>query len=109
MDLVIDACGMIHAVYAEAIDLARLGDLNIARASHVEPDDLGRWWADLAPVGGPWLGPFDRRSEALVAERRWLDDHWLATREGPRSVGTSRLHNPTEASCPDGFFSNSST
>ena len=30
-----------------------------------------------APVGGPVLGPFDRRSEALEAERAWLEAHWL--------------------------------
>ena len=32
----------------------------IRRASHVEPDEAGRWWADLSPVGGPRLGPFAR-------------------------------------------------
>ena len=36
----------------------KLGTLAIKRASHVEPDGLGRWHADLSPVGGPFLGPF---------------------------------------------------
>jgi hypothetical protein len=44
----------------------------IRRASHVEADKAGRWFADLSPVAGPVLGPFDRRSEALAAEHEWL-------------------------------------
>jgi hypothetical protein len=78
MHLIIDTRGTMRGVYAEAIDLARLGEVTIRRASHVEPDEAGRWWADLAPVGGPRLGPFGRRSEALAAEAQWLEDHWLA-------------------------------
>jgi hypothetical protein len=78
MHLIVDSQGVVRGVYAEAIDLARLGDLSIRRASHVEPDGQGHWWADLGPVGGPMLGPFDRRSDALAAERCWLDDYWLA-------------------------------
>jgi hypothetical protein len=44
----------------------------------VEPDTVGRWLADMAPVDGPVLGPFDRRSEALAAEREWLEQNWLS-------------------------------
>lgn len=29
---------------------------------------LNAWWADLTPCGGPVLGPFAKRSEALAAE-----------------------------------------
>src|SRR2546423_10935236 len=75
MELRIDAHGQVVCVYGEAIDLSALGTLAIRRASHVEPDDQGRWWADLGTVGGPSLGPFDRRSEALRAEAAWLDEH----------------------------------
>ncbi len=78
MRLVVDSCGQVRCVYAEGIDLHALGDLCIARASHVEPDAAGNWWADLTPVGGPKLGPFDRRSQALGAEHDWLEAHWLA-------------------------------
>jgi hypothetical protein len=59
------------------IDLAAMGRPVITRASHVEPDASGRWLADLSPVGGPLLGPFARRSEALAAESAWLEYHWL--------------------------------
>jgi hypothetical protein len=78
MQLVISPRAMVRCVYAESIDLAPLGRLTIARASHVEPDEQGQWHADLAPVGGPRLGPFERRSEALHAEAAWLEAHWLA-------------------------------
>jgi len=46
--------------------------LQITRASHVEPDRDGLWWADMGPVSGPVLGPFKNRTEALGAEREWL-------------------------------------
>ena len=69
--------GTVRAIYDEAIDLAMLGKPTIKRASSVEPNEQGRWNADLSPVDGPVLGPFDRRSEALEAERDWLERHWL--------------------------------
>jgi hypothetical protein len=77
MLLVVDPQGAIHCVYGELIDLASLGQLSIRRASCVEPDAEGSWWAELAPVGGPALGPFPRRGQALEAERAWLEEHWL--------------------------------
>jgi hypothetical protein len=77
MDLVIDGQGRVSCVYDELIDLAALGAVAIKRASHVEPDDTGQWWADLAPVGGPRLGPFGQRSLALESERLWLETHFL--------------------------------
>ena len=72
MELQIDARGQGACVYGEEIDLTALGQLTIRRASHVEPDEAGRWQVDLSPVGGPRLGPFDRRSTALEAESEWL-------------------------------------
>jgi hypothetical protein len=77
MELVITPSGQMRCLYDEALDLTALGILQIARASHVEPDERGWWWADLAPVQGPKLGPYRQRSEALAAERRWLELHWL--------------------------------
>jgi hypothetical protein len=75
MRLLVDVRGQVHCLYAEAIDLSALGELSIRRASHVEPDRHGRWWADLAIIGGPKLGPFGRRSEALQAEAGWIDGY----------------------------------
>jgi hypothetical protein len=77
MRLLVRPSGTVQAIYDETIDLTVLGPLSITRASHVEPDEESRWLADLTLVGGPVLGPFDRRSEALQAERVWLEQYWL--------------------------------
>ena len=77
MDLVIETDGTVRCLYEEAFDLSSLGEVSIERGSHVEPDDQGRWFADLSPVDGPLLGPFSKRSDALDAEARWLTAHWL--------------------------------
>ena len=77
MQIVIDPVGTAMCLYSEAIDLAELGHPEIKRGSHVEPDEHGQWNADMSPVNGPVLGPFDRRSVALAAEREWLETHWL--------------------------------
>jgi hypothetical protein len=73
MLLVVERQGLVRGVYGEAIDLSALGILSIRRASHVEPDERGRWWADLRVSGGPKLGPFALRSTALTVELRWLE------------------------------------
>lgn len=77
MQIVIKPDGSLRCLYDEAVDLHALGRPIIARGSHVEPDESGRWRVDLSPVKGPVLGPFDRRSDALKAERQWLEQHWL--------------------------------
>ena len=77
MDILVRTNGSVRCVYDETLELARFGQLTIRRGSHVEPDTAGRWWADLLPVDGPRLGPFDHRSEALTAERDWLEKKWL--------------------------------
>ena len=78
MQLIIEKDGRVRGVYGEAIDLDTLGPPGSSRASHVEPDSQGRWLADLSPVGGPVLGPFEKRSEALAAEVAWLEENWLS-------------------------------
>ena len=77
MEIVVQANGTAICIYSETIPLTVLGPLKIKRASHVEPDSQGRWIADLSPVAGPQLGPFCNRSEALAAERQWLEANWL--------------------------------
>lgn len=71
--------GASRAIYADQLApvFAALGRPVVRRASHVEPvtEDgftVG-WQADLSPVGGPVLGPFPSRQEALEAEREWLE------------------------------------
>ena len=73
MHLRIDPNGSVRCVYGEAIDLSLLGPLVIRRAGRVEPDRLGRWWVDLAPLKGPKVGPYRLRSEALAAEAAWVE------------------------------------
>jgi hypothetical protein len=77
MQLLIGHSGAVRAIYDETIDLTSFGVVSIARGSHVEPNERGEWIADLSPVSGPTLGPFPLRSEALAAERAWLEAHWL--------------------------------
>ena len=72
MELVVGCDGGVRCIYDEALDLREIGKLQITRASHVEPDAEGYWWADMGPVDGPVLGPFRSRTEALGAERGWL-------------------------------------
>ena len=79
MQLVIEPGGTVRCIYDEAIDVATLGSPTITRASHVEPDDHGQWWADLSPVSGPRIGPYPCRSQALDAEQQWLASHWLVS------------------------------
>jgi hypothetical protein len=73
MELVVDVCGDVRCIYDEALDLREIGRLTITRASHVEPDAEGNWWADMGPVDGPVLGPYGGRSDALEAERHWIN------------------------------------
>ena len=77
MELFINTRGLVRAIYGEALSVQSLGTVRIQRASHVEPDDSGNWWADLEPSGGPILGPFPLRSAALAAEHDWLTRHVL--------------------------------
>jgi hypothetical protein len=77
MQLRIAISGAIRCLYGEAIDLRTLGQLEIRRGSHVEPNADGQWHVDLRPVGGPVLTGFDSRSQALAAEESWLLAHWL--------------------------------
>ena len=86
MTLIIDPAGLVRCLYAETIDLRSLGELSIARASRIEPDELGNWWADLSQAAGPVLGPFGLRSEALGAELDWLSDHLASLSSAPRPI-----------------------
>lgn len=77
-DLYFGSDGIVRAIYDDDLAdlLSELGEPHTQRASHVEPDGSG-WSADLSPVGGPILGPFTTRREALSAEVEWLDINYL--------------------------------
>ena len=76
MELIIESSGDARCVYSDTLPLVSIGKLRIERASHVEPNEIGEWIADLSPVSGPKLGPFQRRTEAINAEVSWLHN-WL--------------------------------
>jgi hypothetical protein len=81
MELIVSPHGDVRCLYDESLDLSALGRLTIQRASHVEPTADGQWTADLSPLRGPVLGPFQFRSDALAAEVRWIEEHWLSIAE----------------------------
>lgn len=77
LEISIGADGAIRFVYDDAARfLLDQGEAMVRRASDVEPDGT-KWTADLAKVGGPKIGPFENRADALKAETDWLRRHWL--------------------------------
>lgn len=74
MVLSITPTGDVRCVYTEALNLDQLGHSHIRRASYVEPGPDG-WCAEIE--GGPTLGPFPKRSEAIRAEVAWIEEHLL--------------------------------
>lgn len=92
IDLVITDCE-VRAIYSDELlpYIQRLrahfglpeGAVRIQRASHVEPTELGTWYVDLGPVGGPVFhvdetgSPFRTRQSALDYEVQWLRENWL--------------------------------
>lgn len=67
--------GTATTIYNEHIELENLGKVHIKRASYVEPTVDGQWTADMTPVKGPILGPFEKRSIALKEEVKWLNEN----------------------------------
>lgn len=74
------AGGQVFFIYSDqlAAIFGKHGILKTARASEVEPTESGQWNADLHRIGGPILGPFNLRREALDAEVEWINNHYLS-------------------------------
>jgi len=51
---------------------------------------LNKWWADMTPVRGPVLGPFEERQDALDAEIEYLYEHHLPE---PRNADAAECTN----------------
>lgn len=65
----------IIGIYSDKLKfLQSLGETVIKRASHVEPEGT-HFYADMHPVGGPKLGPFDTHAAAIEAEIAWIKSH----------------------------------
>jgi hypothetical protein len=83
--IVISKTGAIRFIYNDQLKpLLSQGVASIKRASHVEPEG-DKWFADMGPVSGPKLGPFSLRSQALEAERQWLEEHNIPTPSNTQS------------------------
>jgi len=81
MDIMIATDGTIRAIYSDDLrELLEEGQTTIKRASHVEPCP-GGWSADMSPVGGPVLGPYKTRAQALGREVAWLESHGIPVPE----------------------------
>jgi hypothetical protein len=77
-ELRVNPDGTLMFLYDDALlSLLNEGEGQIRRASYVEPNKNSQWEADLSPVGGPVLGPFVSREEALSAEVYWLRQNYL--------------------------------
>ena len=78
--LTVEEDGRLRFVYDDdLVDLLDEGDSTVRRASHVEPGE-GGWYADMTPSdGGPVLGPYRLRCDALTAELAWLRKNVLQT------------------------------
>lgn len=75
LDILVGPDGEVRFVHDDDLAVAFADEqTDTRRASHVEPDGKGGWTADMLPVGGPVLGPFARRDEALAAEIAWLKE-----------------------------------
>lgn len=73
-----DEQGRLTFIYSDELaELFGLGKSETKRASHVEPAGDNQWTADMAPVGGPVLGPFNCRQDALDAEHVWIETNVL--------------------------------
>jgi len=76
--------GELRFLFDDALTpLLQFGEASIRRASYVEPVGT-KWYADLSPVGGEVLGPFDLRSDALAAEAAWLLERGIPTPHASR-------------------------
>ena len=75
LEVIVGNDGSIRGVYDDALlPVLTEGKVTTRRVSHVEPDGNG-WKADMSPIDGPMLGPYDTRAAALKAEHDWLINH----------------------------------
>lgn len=74
MIISVDPNGNMTAIYDDELtDLFQEGSVTIRRASNVEADKNGQWWAEMLDGTGTKLGPFTKRQDALDAEKEYLE------------------------------------
>ncbi len=69
----------------------------VAMATVVYPKN--KWFADLLPVDGPVLGPFDTREDGLAAERDWLHEHNIPVPGQTPEMGENLTQRPMPLKC----------
>jgi hypothetical protein len=67
--------GIVKYLYNENFEPIE-GKTTITRASHVEPEENGKWSVDLSPINGEVVKGFDKRSDALKYEEGRVNQ-WL--------------------------------
>lgn len=84
--------GTVVGIYSDDLrDLLDQGQATISRASMVEPDEHGLWWADMSLSGSPEkLGPFRFREQALEAERNFLAEKLFGKEDHENANNQSR-------------------
>ena len=76
--LTIDENGNGKAIYSDELaDYFAATGAKITRASSVEPGLDGKWTVDLTVSGGPIIGGFRLRDDALKYEVEWLNKNYL--------------------------------
>lgn len=100
MEIFVRPDGSVNHIYEDGFSTAFLGEQTVRRASYVEPVNLALrfwfhvirslvsdksiiakwtrrwpclWQADLSLSGGPVIGPFIKRENAIHAEIRWIN------------------------------------
>ena len=78
IEVSIDEDGGAKAIYSDELAeyFAETG-AKITRASSVEPGLDGKWTVDLTVSGGPVVGGFRLRDDALKYEVEWLKENYL--------------------------------
>lgn len=71
--IVIQSNGTISYIWSDDIDLSELGDVQVSRASHVEFNNKSKKW-EAHTVGGTFIGAFKKRSDAIAAEVKYLEE-----------------------------------
>jgi hypothetical protein len=80
--IIIRPNGTAEWVHADELNFLKAASpTSTRRVSDVEPEG-DSWTADMHRIGGPLLGPFLTREEALRAERLWLDIEYFKCRDG---------------------------
>lgn len=77
--------GTVVGLYTDAMDLRVLGHVGAERASAVEWDEATQAWRARIFATGAVLGLFQRRDEAVDAERRVLAARLHAVNPGVRA------------------------